>query len=155
MFSAVEQAASNDQVILALIAIIATSVAALVYVIRTNNYSKTAAEQSTQANRAVNMVSPGEERLVEKVDHLVKSVDKLVDIQEEFSSHGWNTLPADLNNAVNLTTTIRDLQSRDKQVGEKLDILIAELREHVVWEMGAKYGVHGSEPGRDKAPRQP
>lgn len=136
---------SNQQIVLALIAVVATSVAALVFVIRNTTISKVAAEQATQANEAVNNVGPGQHRLYDKITSIEKSVTRLLRDQETFDSHGWETLPADLNTAVALTQTIRDLQNNHKSFNDKIDTLISELREHVVWEMDAKYGRHGQD----------
>lgn len=142
---------NQDQIILALIAIIGTSVAALVYTIRNNTIAKGASEQVRQVNNAVNNIGPGEHRLYDKVDRIEKSVSKLEADQEEFDSHGWENLPPDLNNAVMLTSTIRDLQNHHESLNEKLDTILAEiilirgeLKDHVKWEMEAKYGFHGS-----------
>lgn len=141
----------QDQIILALIAIIGTSVAALVYTIRNNTIAKGAAQTVEDVNKAVNNIGPGEHRLYDKVDRIEKSVVKLEADQEEFDSHGWDNLPADLNNAVVLTSTIRELQNNHDKLHEKLDSILAEivlirgeLKEHVTWEMEAKYGAHGS-----------
>lgn len=136
---------TNDQIVLALIAVIATSVAALVYVIRQGKYIRTAAEESSAANAAVNNVGPGKHNLYDMVERIKDDVTDLKKDQDEFDSHGWTTLPDDLNSAVNLTTTIRTLQNNQRSVHEKLDTLIVELREHVQWEMDEKYGRHGDE----------
>lgn len=125
----------SDQVLLALIAVIATSVAALVFVIRNMNISKVAAEQATAANSAVNNVGPGQHRMYDKISRIEEHVEKLLKDQDRFDSHGWETLPNDLNTAVALTQTIRQLQHND----EKIDTILAELREHVEWEMSVKH----------------
>lgn len=126
---------TNDQIIFALIAIIASSVAALVYVIRQGKLVKDSHDEIQQVNRAVNDIGPGEHRLWDKIDNIEKAVDRLSQDQETFDSHGWETLPPDLNSAVNLTTTIRDLQNNQK----KLDRIIQMLGDHVEWEMNQKY----------------
>ena len=131
---------TNDQVVMALIAIVGTSIAALVYVIRNGRLAKDSNAQISAVNRAVNDIGPGEHRLWDKIDNIEKSLTHLEVDQETFDSHGWETLPADLNTAVGLTTTIRDLQNGHAAVNEKLDTIIEELREHVVWEMNTKYG---------------
>lgn len=149
MFTAaaqVEAAASNDQIMLALIALVASSVAALVYVIRNGRYVKTAAEEATAANQAVNNVGPGKHSLFQMVEHIRDDVAHLKRDQEQFDSHGWETLPADIGTAVGLTTTIRDLQHNDDAISAKLDTLIIELREHVAWEMDEKYRRAGHSP---------
>lgn len=137
--------ANQDQIMMALIALVGTSIAALVFTIRNSRTSQVAAEQATAANSAVNNVGEGRHNLYDMVEHIKEDVTGLKRDQETFDSHGWETLPADLNTAVGLTGTIRDLQNNHKQVNEKLDTLISELREHVIWEMDAKYGRHGSQ----------
>lgn len=138
-------ATTNDQIVLALIAIVATSVAALVYVIRNNRYGRVAAEQATAANEAVNNVGEGKHKLYHMVEATYEDVAELKEQQKQFDSHGWETLPPDLGSAVALTQTIRTLQNQHDRLHEKLDTIISELREHVVWEMNAKYGLHGDE----------
>ena len=125
----------HDQIMLALIALVATSIAALVWVIKSGRLAKDSNEQIAAVNRAVNDIGPGEHRLWDKIDNIEKAVVHLEHDQETFDSHGWETLPADLNTAVGLTTTIRDLQDGHK----KLDRIIAMLGEHVEWEMSQKY----------------
>lgn len=127
-----------QEIVLALIALIATSTGALVYVIRNGRYVKTAAEEATAANRAVNNVGAGRHSLYDMVEHIRDDVKELKKQQDEFDSHGWGTLPSDISNAVGLTTTIRDLQHNTEAVGVKLDTIIGELREHVEWEMNTK-----------------
>lgn len=143
-------AESHDQIILALIALVSMAVAALVWVIRNGRYVKTAAEEATAANAAVNSVGPDKhtiyamvEQIKAKIEHNSETLSDLKRDQDQFDSHGWETLPADMNTAVGLTTTIRDLQNGHRAVNEKLDTIISELRDHVVWEMDAKYGTHG------------
>jgi hypothetical protein len=160
-------AASSDQIMLALIALVASSIAALVFVIRNGRVARGAADdatiaavQATAANAAVNNVGPGKHTLYEMVERIDKrSADTSVKVaglssdmraiksdvtilkrdQDEYDSHGWGTLPVDLGTAVGLTTTIRDLQNGHQAVNEKLDTIISELREHVVWEMSVKH----------------
>lgn len=148
---AVDTAITNqDQIMLALIALVATSIAALVFIIRNGRMTQgagedaaTAARMSTAANAAVNNVGPGKHNLYDMVERIKDDVAHLMRDQEQFDSHGWETLPPDLSSAVGLTTTIRDLQNNHKQTNDKLDTIIGALREHVEWEMGAKYGRHG------------
>lgn len=126
---AVEAVSANqDQIMMALIALVATSVAALVYVIRNGRYVKTAAEQSTEANAAVNNVGPGKHTLYVMVEQIKEDVAHLKRDQEQFDSHGWETLPADMNTAVGLTTTIRELQRHAKDVNGKLDVIINHIK---------------------------
>ena len=122
---------SHDQIVLALIAVVATAVAALVFVIRNSNNSRIAAEQSTAANAAVNGVGP-EHRLWDKVDRIEQALQTLVQRQHDFDAHGWGSLPSDLDDAVSLTSTIRELQHN---VGDVRSRLI----DHDTWERSAKY----------------
>jgi len=130
---------THDQIVLALIAVVATSVAALVWVIRNGRYARTAAVESSAANAAVNNVGPGAHTLYNLAASIKEDVDELKATQREFATHGWAALPADLATAPALTSTIRALQERGDAVDSKLDTLIAELREHVLWEMSQKY----------------
>ena len=127
------------QVILMLGALLSTLVAALVYLAKSYINTKIAAEQSTEANKAVNNVGPGDHRLYDKISSIEKNVEHLIRDQETFDSHGWETLPQDLGTAVGLTTTIRDLQHGHKEQGEKLDEIKSILIEHVEREMRVKY----------------
>lgn len=137
--------ADNNQIILALIALVATSITALVFVIRTERVVKagatdaaTAAAQATAANSAVNNVGDGKHNLYDMVERIRDDVDHLKKSQHQFDSHGWETLPADIGSAVALTTTIRDLQSNYEQVNMKLDTLILDWR-NFAWEMDKKW----------------
>jgi hypothetical protein len=166
--------ATQDQIMLALIALVGTSIAALVYIIRNGRTAQgaaddaaVAAKQATAANNAVNNVGPGKSTLYNMVERIDKrsaetnekvaglsadmravktDVTRLKKEQDEYDSHGWGTLPLDLGTAVGLTTTIRDLQNGHKQVNEKLDTIISEIREHVMWEMGVKHMQAPTEP---------
>ena len=130
---------TNAQIIVALIAVLATCVGILGYVIKNASTSKRGLEQATQANSAVNNIGPGEHRLYDKITGIEASVQKLIEIQEKFSDHGWETLPPDLNTAVGLTVTIRELQHSYHTVNGKLDEILINLQEHVEWEMQEKY----------------
>jgi len=159
--------ATQDQIMLALIALVSMSIAALVYIIRNGRMDSgaaddeaTAAVTETADKRAVNNVGPGKHTLYDMVERIdVRSADTNVKVvalssdmravksdvstlkkqQDEYDSHGWTTLPPDIGTAVGLTTTIRDLQNGHKLVNDKLDTIISELREHVVWEMSVKF----------------
>ena len=135
---------SHDQIMLAMIAVVAAAVAALVFVIRNSVNIKIAAEQATQANKAVNNVGPGEHRLYDKIATMAETVAELKKGQEEFADHGWENLPDDLGDSVALTMTIRDLQHDNVNHADKLDQVLAELRQHVAWEMSEKwkYGIY-------------
>ena len=131
--------ADHDQIVLAVIALASMLAASLVYLVKGYSNSKTAAEQATEANKAVNNVGPGDHRLYDKISSIEKNVEHLIRDQETFDSHGWETLPQDLGTAVGLTTTIRDLQHGHKEQGEKLDEIKSILVEHVEWERRVKY----------------
>jgi hypothetical protein len=142
---------TNDQIMLALIGLVSMAIAALVWVIRNGRYLKTAAEEATAASAAVNNVGSGDHKMYDmvrdtkaEVKQIQADVSALKRDQAQFDSHGWETLPPDLGTAVGLTTTIRGLQSGHAAINGKLDTLIAELREHVAWEMDARYGKHGN-----------
>jgi hypothetical protein len=143
--------ANQDQIMLALIALLGTCVACLVWIIKNGRTIRIAADEATAANHAVNNVGGGDHKMYDmvrdikgEVKQIKSDVTGLKKDQTQFDSHGWETLPPDIGTAVGLTTTIRDLQNNHKQVNGKLDTLISELREHVVWEMDTKYGKHGS-----------
>ena len=159
--------ATQDQIMLALIALVSMSMAALVYIIRNGKIAQggaddaaVAAKQATAANAAVNNVGPGKHKMYDMVERIdTRSAETVVKVaelssdvkivkddvanlkkdQDQVDSHGWETLPPDISTAVGLTTTIRDLQNNHNQVNGKLDTLISELREHVVWEMNVKH----------------
>jgi hypothetical protein len=122
---------------LALIALVGTSITALVFVIRNGRVAQTAAEnavvaatQATAANSAVNNVGEGKHNLYDMVERIRDDVSDLKRDQAQFDSHGWETLPPDLNTAVGMTTTIRELQNNHKLVIEKLDTLLHRQHTH-------------------------
>ena len=128
---------ANDQIMLALIALVGTSITALVFVIRNGRVAQTAAEnavvaatQATAANSAVNNVGEGKHNLYDMVERIRDDVSDLKRDQAQFDSHGWETLPPDLNTAVGMTTTIRELQNNHKLVIEKLDTLLHRQHTH-------------------------
>jgi hypothetical protein len=131
--------ATNDEVILALIAIIGTSIAALVYTIRNNTIIKGAAQDASDINKAVNNIGPGEHRLYDMISMVRDDMAKVTEAQEEFSKKGWATLPPDIASASGLTEVIRSLQNSDKAQHEKMDQILKALDEHVQWEMSQKY----------------
>ena len=121
----------GDQVILALIALVGTSIAALVFIIRNGRTAEaaaadaaTAAAQATAANQAVNNVGEGKHNLYDMVERIRDDVTDLKRDQAQFDAHGWETLPPDLNTAVAITTTIRELQNNHRAVVVKLDTLL-------------------------------
>jgi uncharacterized membrane protein len=110
--------ATDDQIVLALIAIISLSIGALVYTIKNNSLGK-------DINKAVNNVGPGEH-------HLIDLIKQIKDKQEEFDKK-WGNLPDDMDDAVGLVELIHGMDKR-------ISGIQGELREHVAWEMNAKYG---------------
>lgn len=121
----------HEQVMLALIALVATAVATLAWVIRNSRVIRAgagdaavAAEQSTAANAAVNHVEFGERRLYEIVSHIEAK-------QDEFDRK-WGNLPTEMGDAVGLVGLLHDMSQR-------IDAIQAQLVEHVTWEMSVKY----------------
>lgn len=138
---------NSDQIVLALIAIIGTSVAALVYTIRNNRtvqagaqYAETAAKQASAANAAVNNVGPGDHSLYDLVVHVKEEVDELREAQKDFIRRGWQGLQPPIDTAIGLTTTINEIQHDHDALHAKLDHISDVLAEHVAWEMATKYG---------------
>lgn len=129
---------THDQIILALIAVVATSVAALVYVIKNGRDIREGATAAKAANAAVNNVGPNKDNLYRMVEDIREDVQVLMTHKA-----GWDHLPTDLSDAVNVTSTIRSIQHADKETDRKLDVIIEELRGHIDWEMAEKYGKHG------------
>jgi Na+-translocating ferredoxin:NAD+ oxidoreductase RnfG subunit len=131
-------AADHQQIILALVAVIAPLVGALVVLAKRTTI---AAEQATMANRAVNNVGPGEHSLWDQVSFVREDVMELVEAQRDFAKRGWQTLPEDISTAARLTETIRDLQhsaatnqAEHDRIIAKIDTLADSLREHDRWE---------------------
>lgn len=129
---------THDQIVMALIGVVAASVAALVFVIKNGrdiragaSDAATAATQATAANTAVNNIGPGQHTLYNLVSSIKDDVDELKATQQEFSKHGWVALPADLATAPALTATIRSIQAHDDLLDRKLDTILTELRAHV------------------------
>ena len=138
MFAA-DHVTDNTEIVFALVGLLTTMLAATVYLARGYRNTKIAARESTSASAAVNNVGPGEHRLWDKIDAIQNAVERQAAIQEAFDSHGWGNLPDDLNNAVKLTTTIRDVQRHHDETHDKLDKIMVQLAEHVEWEMQQKY----------------
>ena len=116
----IAQAVSSDphtQEFIALIALVGTSIGALVYTIKNNRLGK-------DINRAVNNVGPGEH-------HLIELIQQIRAKQEEFDKK-WGNLPGDMDDAVTLAGTIHDIHTA-------IATMKNELREHVEWEMSQKY----------------
>lgn len=136
-------ATNNDQVALALIAVVATSVAALVFVIRQNRYVRSAAEEATAANQAVNNVGPGKHNLYDMVSNIHDDVVELREAQKDFTKRGWHALEPPIDTAIGLTRTISQMQHDHDELHQKLDMVLAELRDHVQWEVEEKYDKRG------------
>jgi len=105
-----------------------------------------------QVNKAVNNSPAGDPTMLERVKRIELAVDKIDTWFDDFNRNGWPSLPADIGNAAALTDTIRILQRRMEELDErdqatqtKLDAVLTELRDHVQWEMGAKYEADGGE----------
>ena len=153
-------AQNHDQIILSLIALSATLVTGLIYLVKNYRTTKDTNLQTTAVNAAVNNVGEGEHRLYDKItaihqivimnkdhlDDLKIDVDELVVQQKAFSEKGWQHLPPDLRDAPALTQTIRDIQNKNSErrrehehIQVQLNNILIELREHVKWEMNEKY----------------
>jgi hypothetical protein len=108
---------NHDQIILALITLVGTSVAALVYTIKNNGLGK-------DINRAVNNVGPGEH-------HLIDLIKQIKDKQDQFDK-AWGNLPDDMDDAVGLVEMLHGMDARIKKLDQ-------DIADHVAWEMQAKY----------------
>ena len=123
--------ADHDQIVLAITALASMLAASLVYLVKGYGNIKTAATEAKAANAAVNGVGP-EHRLWDKVNRIEQSVDRLVSFQTDFERHGWGNFPPDIDDAVSLTGTLREMR-------HDIDQIRALLTEHVQWEMSVKY----------------
>jgi hypothetical protein len=103
----------NDQIIMALIALIGTSIAALVYTIRNNSLGKTIAKDAYEANKAVNNIGPGEHRLYDIVTRIEAK-------QDDFDRK-WGNLPDDMDDAVGMAELLHSMQRTILEIGLKLD----------------------------------
>lgn len=122
---------TNDQIIMALIAIIATSIAALVYTIRNNSIGKSIARDASDVSAAVNHKDTGELSLYRLADANSRKLDDVIAKQSEFDRK-WGNLPADMGDAVGLSEMIHGMDKRIAQIQ-------AQLLEHVEWEMNVKW----------------
>jgi hypothetical protein len=111
---------SHDQIMLGIVALLGTLIATFAYVVRNGGYARTAAHASTEANKAVNNVGPGEHRLYDVIGRIEAK-------QDEFDRK-WGNLPADMGDAVGLAELIHGMDKRISQIQ-------AQLVEHVQWEM--------------------
>ena len=140
----------EHEIILALIGVGVTLVAALTYAVKAATSAKETATTTKAINKAVND-HPNGPSLYDLVQDQGRQLDHLIESQQDFAKRGWMTLPADLSSAAGLTQTIRDLQNRDESTSEqvqrierKLDVVIAEIRDHVEWEMNVKHADNGN-----------
>jgi uncharacterized membrane protein len=108
---------NHDQIILAMIALLGTSIAALVYTIKNNSLGR-------DINKAVNNVGPGEH-------HLIDLIKQIKDKQEQFD-RAWGNLPDDIDDAVGLVELLHGMNGRIQKVNQA-------LADHVAWEMAVKY----------------
>ena len=95
---------THDQIILALIAIIATSIAALVYTIRNNSIGKTVVKETSEINAAVNHTEYGEHRLYDVV--------KRIEAKQDDFDRKWGNLPSDIGDAVGLVELLHGMDKR-------------------------------------------
>lgn len=125
---------SNNEVILALIALIATSIGALVFVIKNGKLAKDTNDQIAQVNTAVNHVETGEQRLYDKVSHLVSELedvkDILSDVTVEIKQHRlfWDQLHKITNKETrvvedSIVKTLKEIRSEVIKVKEKIEVL--------------------------------
>ena len=121
----------DDQVILALIAVIATSIAALVFTIRNNSLGKSIAQDASDVSAAVNHKETGELSLYRLADTNSRKLDDVIAKQAEFDRK-WGNLPADMGDAVGLAEMLHGMDKRIAQIQ-------AQLLEHVEWEMAVKW----------------
>jgi hypothetical protein len=142
----VANAGSSEQVVLALIAVIATAVGALAFVIRgAQNTAKDTNEQVREVNRAVNNIGPGEHRLYDKVDHISNELSLVTEIlntvTRELKEHRafwkdfhlkWGNLPEELDSAADLAVTLSRIRDEIRNVQ-------TSLSKHVEWEENHKY----------------
>jgi hypothetical protein len=126
---------THDQIILALIAIIATSIAALVYTIRNNSLGKAIAKDASDVSVAVNHKETGELSLYRLADANSRKLDDVIAKQSEFDRK-WGNLPSEIGDAVGLSEILHGLDRR-------LDEIQGQLVEHVAWEMAQKYPKEG------------
>lgn len=158
MLSDAISGSSSDQVVLALISIIAIAVGALVFVIKNGKVARDTNEQVTntistiqdtnaqitQVNRAVNNIGPGDHRLYDKVALAVNELEEVKDIlgyvTEEIKQNrvnwknfhtAWDSLPDGMNNASDLAKSLLEIRGDIAKVQQA-------LAEHVMWEM-SKY----------------
>jgi uncharacterized protein (UPF0333 family) len=128
----------HEQLLLGLLALVGTSIAALVYTIKNNTLGKTIKDEASAANNAVNNVGPGEHRLYDLVakiedrqktsyDHFSRAIARVESKQNDFDKK-WGNLPPTLDNAVSLSDTITHINERMVNVDRKLDAHIDDAK---------------------------
>ena len=115
---------NHDQVVLAVVAVLATSVAGLVYVVK-------AYGEARQVNSAVNHKDTGELSLYRLAHSSSEKLDEVIAKQAEFDRK-WGNLPPQIGDAVGLFGVLHDM-------GSQLDELDARLRAHDEWERATKF----------------
>lgn len=124
---------THDQIIASLIGLLGICITALVYIVKTYGNSKTAAEQSTQTNDAVNHKEHGETRIFEQVREIHVKLDAVLATQaihqQFWDDHHqrWGRLPDDLDDETGLIIALRDLRSSIDDV--KADVV--EIRAQI------------------------
>lgn len=126
----------HSEVALATLGVIVTGLLGMLWLlVKTLAHSRTAADEATAANQAVNNTSgPGEHRLYDKVTAMQNDLEQLVEAQDDFTEKGWRSLPDDIATAVGLTEVIRDLQHEDLDITAHLHRIETVLVEHVARE---------------------
>jgi hypothetical protein len=120
--------AAHDQIVLGLIGVLGVVIAGLVYIVKAYANTKVAAQQATEANKAVNNIGPGEHRLYDVIARIEAK-------QDDFDKR-WGNLPDGMDDAVGLVELLHGL---DRRVSE----IQVQLVEHVAWEMAVKYPKEG------------
>ena len=108
---------SHEAIIMALIAIVATSIGALVYAIKNNSLG-------VKINRAVNNVGPGEHRLYDVIAR--------IEAKQDAFDKAWGNLPDDMDDAVGLVEVLHGIKN-------EVALIQTQLVEHVEWEMSVKW----------------
>lgn len=127
--SAIPQGVSDahQQIIIGLISILGVVIAGLVYVVKSYANTKTAAEQSTQANTAVNHTGAEEVRIFEQVAAINTKLDSVCKIVEKHDGYWddfhtkWGRLPSDISDGTGLVVALRDLRSEIVDLRSEFD----------------------------------
>jgi len=120
------QVQTNTNVLMALVAVTATCVGGLVYVLKNGRtVIKDTQKQVAEVNNAVNNIGPGEHRLYDKVSHALEAI-KAQDIRIELIISEtakntafwddfhvrWGRLPEDLDDGTDVVLMVRDVQRK-------------------------------------------